>query len=95
MTPVPDFVDGHAVPGMHTANPIEPVNNVKLTVNLVPDAKKALDVETGRHGDSRTDVVNRALILYAEMMRLAGTGMAAVIVDTDGRRLRLTVEVVS
>ena len=95
MIPLPEFVDGWPVSAMHTNNPIATENNLKLTVNLVPDAEMALIVEAERNGDSRTDVVNRALILYAELMRLAGTGRAAVIVDTDGRHLRLTAEVVS
>lgn len=95
MIPLPDFVDGWPVAGMHTTNPIEPENNVKLTVNLTPRAEMALIVEAERNRDSRTDVINRALIIYADMMRLAGTGQAAVIVDTDGRHLRVTVEVVS
>jgi len=95
MIPLPDFVEGHSVPGIHTTHPIEPERNLKLTVVLVPDAVEALGVEAERHGDSRTDVVNRALTVYAEVMRLAGTGRAAVIVDTDGRRLRVTAEVVS
>lgn len=45
----------------------------RLTVNLVPRALAALDLAAEHTGDSRTDIVNRALQVYAAVVR-AGVG---------------------
>lgn len=44
----------------------EPIDELtKLTVNLIPRSVAALDAAALTTGDSRSDVVNRALQLYA------------------------------
>ena len=45
----------------------------KLTVNLVPNAVKALNHAAELTGDTRTDTVNRALQVYAALID-ASTG---------------------
>ena len=46
----------------------------KLSVNLLPRAMAALNEAAELVGCSRTDTVNRALLLYAEMERLKADG---------------------
>lgn len=43
----------------------------KLTVNIIPEARESLAAAADRCGDSRTDTVSRALILYDVITRLA------------------------
>lgn len=38
---------------------------VRVTVNLIPRAARALTLATEMTGDSRTDVINRAIQFYA------------------------------
>lgn len=54
----------------------------RITVNLTPRAALALDGVVERTGDSRTDVVNRSLLVYDLLLDLAARG--------DGRSLPLT-----
>lgn len=41
----------------------------KLTVLVLPEAMAALDAAAERHGDTRTDTVNQALIAYEQVDR--------------------------
>jgi len=42
----------------------------KFTVNLTPAARSALDKAAALHNDTRTDVTNRALMLYAAVAEI-------------------------
>ncbi len=53
----------------------------KLSVNLVPNAMRALDAAAERANDSRIDTVNRALILYGLVLELAATPDSSAEVD--------------
>lgn len=73
----------------------------RLTVNLVPQAVAALDDVHAFTEDSRVDVVNRALQLYAAIVRLAdrapvrGTGFATATLDDllgDGQPYELWIK---
>lgn len=54
----------------------------RITVNLTPRSALALDGVVERTGDSRTDVVNRSLLVYDLLLDLIARG--------DGRSLVLT-----
>jgi hypothetical protein len=43
---------------------------VKVTVNLAPRAVDALDLACGRTRDSKTDTINRALVVYNLVLEL-------------------------
>lgn len=48
----------------------------KLTVNLTPRAYAALTASAAQLGDTRTDTVNRALVIYHALIALApGEGL--------------------
>ena len=68
--------------------------SAKLTVNLTNASLTAMEVEAARSEMRRTDVVNRALQLYAAVMQHAGGDQALLITDGAGNRLRITVELV-
>ena len=53
----------------------------KLTVNIIPEARESLAAAADRCGDSRTDTVSRALILYDVITRLAAEPRHYVEVD--------------
>lgn len=57
---------------------------VKLTVNLVPEAYGALLEASKVTGDTRTDVVNRALSLYAFVEARRSEGWLPAMVSKDG-----------
>lgn len=67
---------------------------VKLTVNLTPKAFSAMEEAAARDGNSKTDVVNRALQLYNLVGRLAvvdnATGVVQIL-DRDGHPIRIVV----
>lgn len=46
----------------------------RITVNLTPRAALALDGVVERTGDSRTDVVNRSLLMYDLLLDLLARG---------------------
>lgn len=48
-----------------------PADLTRLTVNLTPAARSALEDAALRTGDTRTDTVNIALMLYAQIAELA------------------------
>lgn len=52
------------------------MTNTDLTVRLVPEAVAALDAAAAATGDTRTDIVNQALQVYA-----------AICMTTDGESL--------
>ena len=47
----------------------------RLTVNLVRESVDALNAAAEMAGDTRTDTVNRAIQLYAEVLRLDEGGI--------------------
>lgn len=73
------------------AEPPSPPANPVLAVQLVPLAVAALVELRALTGHSRTDVVNRALQVYAlvERERAAGRDVAVLDADGDGYRVRL------
>ena len=60
-----------------------PVNNglTKITANLVPRAVVALNHASGTTGDNRTDVINRALQVYAFISDAIDQGKLIIIED--------------
>ena len=66
----------------------------KHTVNQIPKAVEALDFASTLSRDTPTDVVNRALQIYAAIVRAQALGgRQAVTVENraGGRELRLTI----
>ncbi len=49
-------------------------DNEKVTVMLIPRAATVLDIRAAVNGDTRTDTINRAILLYdaAESIRERG-----------------------
>jgi hypothetical protein len=60
----------------------------RLTVNLVPRADKALTLATELTQDSRTDVVNRAIQLYAYVEHVMSRG-GEFLVREDGKTSKI------
>jgi hypothetical protein len=54
----------------------------RVTVNLTPRASQALSDVTTRTRDTKTDVINRALLIYAYVEQVLGDG-GAVYVQAD------------
>lgn len=61
----------------------------RVTVNLIPRAAAALDAAAARTGDNRTDVINRALQVYALVLELMDGRDHLVVVSPDGTRERV------
>jgi hypothetical protein len=61
----------------------------KLTVNLLPEAVKAMEIASIRSGRSRTDTLNKALVMFEMATRPVSAGMTAEITDADDPSLRL------
>jgi hypothetical protein len=58
---------------------------VKVTVNLNPRAVDALDSACGRTRDTKTDTINRALVVYNLVLGLVERGGGSLAVrDPDG-----------
>lgn len=63
---------------------------LKVTVNLIPRAVDALDVACARTRDSKTDAINRALVVYRIVLDLAARADGALVfVDREGQRERV------
>lgn len=65
----------------------------RLTVNLTPRAVAAMEESAARDGDSKTDVVNRALQLYNLVCRFASvdsTGLISLL-DREGKQIKVAV----
>ncbi len=59
----------------------------RLTVNLTPAARRSLEDAARRTGDSRTDVVNIAIMLYGQIAEMAEhEGVYRVTADDFGGR---------
>lgn len=56
----------------------------RLTVNLTPKAADALAAAASRERDSRTDTVNRALIVYDMITREKASGVRVKLESNDG-----------
>lgn len=56
---------------------------IRLTVNLVDEAHAALTAAAEQTGDSKTDTINRALIVYATIIQVhdRGEGRGAFSID--------------
>lgn len=61
-----------------------PREMTRLTVNLAPRSLAALIDRADREGATRTDIVNRALQFYAEMMREQDHGKTIALIGVDG-----------
>lgn len=56
---------------------------VKVTVNLLPEASAVVEASAAAEECSRTDVINRALLLYAAVAK-AEPGMVLTVTNRDG-----------
>jgi hypothetical protein len=61
----------------------------KLTVNITPRATTALDAAATANGETKTNVVNRAIQAYAFLTRMLNEGWDLVLRDNDGREQRV------
>lgn len=64
----------------------------RITVNLTEKASRALDDVVRATGDSRTDGINKSLILFGLLQRIQDQGGAIYLREKDGaelERLRL------
>jgi hypothetical protein len=61
----------------------------KLTVNITPRATAALDAAATANGETKTNVVNRAIQAYAFLTRMLNEGWDLVLRDNDGREQRV------
>ena len=82
---------GVAPTGGHEATPPRPVRRsgnggclTKVTVNLVPLSMIALDEASTLTRDTETDVINRAIQLYAWCEQMVGAGYQLRLVDHHG-----------
>ncbi len=55
-----------------------------LRVQLIPRADAALDAAAGLTGHSKTDIINRALQMYAFVEDVLAKGQKVFIADADG-----------
>lgn len=62
----------------------------KVTVNLVPRAIGALEWIAGYTGYTKTDVINRALQLYAVVEQARELGKTLAVITKDGSIERIT-----
>lgn len=59
---------------------------VRVTVNLAPRAVEALDLACARTRDTKTDTINRALVVYNVVLGLIDRGGGQLTLQTkDGR----------
>lgn len=63
----------------------------RVTVNLTPRARTALENTVQRSGDSKTDTINRALQLYNYLDEVMHSGGAVYVQDPNGKPERLKV----
>jgi hypothetical protein len=61
----------------------------KFTINLVRRAVRALEIATQVTGDNRTDTFNRAIQVYAYIVKAEEEGKSVFIVGPDGTKERL------
>jgi hypothetical protein len=59
-------------------------STTKLTVNITRRANVALSEASGTNGESKTNVVNRAIQAYALLTRMMANGWDLVLKDQDG-----------
>lgn len=57
--------------GIGSSGPEPREDLTRLTVNLTRPARAALDKAVALHGDTNTDVVNYALMLYVQVVDIA------------------------
>lgn len=80
--------------GPHETGGGEPADSgrtlVKVTVNLTPRAVEALDQTCARTKDSKTDTINRALVVYQIVLDLMDRGGGQLMFqDREGRTERI------
>lgn len=61
----------------------------RITANFTPRAVAALASVTEVTGENNTDILNRAVQVYAYLMRAVGEGRSIVIEDQNGNRDRI------
>lgn len=59
------------------------MTTAKLTVNLCPEALEALNIAAERTGMTRTDTLNKALVMFEMTSRPVPVGKTAAITDQD------------
>lgn len=62
-----------------------------VTVHFTPRAMTALDQACAATGDSRTDTINRALVLYTLVVTQAQNGGGAVNLDMPGQNVTVVI----
>ncbi|MEV4630516.1 hypothetical protein AB0J90_30070 [Micromonospora sp. NPDC049523] len=65
---------------------------VKVTVNLTPRAVDALDLSCARTRDTKTDTINRALVVYnvvQDLMEHGGGSLTVLRLDGSTERIHL------
>ena len=61
----------------------------RITANLVPRASAALTLAVNLTEDSKTDTINRAIQIYAYLMRVKEDGGAFYVEDGQGNSKRI------
>ncbi|MEU8609372.1 hypothetical protein AB0C29_15350 [Actinoplanes sp. NPDC048791] len=61
----------------------------KFTINLVRRAVRALEIATDVTGDNRTDTFNRAIQVYAYIVKAEQEGKEIYTIGPDGQKERL------
>lgn len=56
----------------------------RVTVNLIPRAAQSLTLAVELTGNSKTDTINRALQVYAYLLRVHREGGSVLVRDKDG-----------
>jgi hypothetical protein len=61
----------------------------RVTINLTPRAFRALELATELTGDSKTDVINRAVQVYAYLEHIIASGGSIHAQDSEGSKTEL------
>ncbi len=70
-------------PGRGGNGPLE-----RITVNLVTRAWRALQLAAELTGDSKTDIINRAIQVYAYVTEIEANGGAVYVRESEGSELQ-------
>jgi hypothetical protein len=63
----------------------------KLTINITPRATVALEAAATDNGETKTNVVNRAIQAYAFLTRMLNDGWDIVLRDAEGHEQRVQI----
>lgn len=65
------------------------MSDERVNAKLISDASEALQLLTERTGLSKTDLVNRAIVMYAFMDAELSKGSVFYLTDSNGKEHRL------